>query len=201
MTDAAAPDAAQRSARRLRLLTIFALLIVAGIELTASTQNWWTVHLVSEDIQVQGTAAAGALSALALTGIALAAALAIAGPVFRAILAVLQLLLAFTVVLTSAMSVSAPARASESLVSKATGIAGDRSLDALVKSVTYTPWGWVAIVAGILGFLIGVFLLITFRRWPVASRKYQAVRFQDPDGPRDAVVDWDSLSDGKDPTE
>jgi hypothetical protein len=42
---------------------------------------------------------------------------------------------------------------------------------------------------------------VSFRFWPVASWKYQAVRFAPATGPRDAVVDWDSLTEGSDPTD
>jgi hypothetical protein len=53
----------------------------------------------------------------------------------------------------------------------------------------------------VLAALVGVLLLATFRRWPAASRKYQAVRLEDPSAPRDSVGDWDALSDGADPTD
>jgi hypothetical protein len=191
---------AEARGRQLRLRTILVIAALAGLELAAATQPWWTVHLASQSITVAGTDAGSALSSLALTGLALAAALAIAGPVFRFILGILQMLLGFTVILTSALSVADPEKASESLISHATGIAGTESVQALVKGIVLTPWGWVAIVTGVLSFLVGAFLLATFRRWPAASRKYQAVRFESADGKHDAVIDWDSLSDGKDPT-
>jgi hypothetical protein len=203
-----ATEAQDAGARRLRLLTIFGIAILAGIELGTTTQPWWTVHLQNQNLAVGGTVAAPALSALALTGIALAAALAIAGPVFRLILGILQLFLGGTVVLTSALSVADPAKGSESLISHATGVAGIHSLHALIERIDFAPWGWVAIVTGVVSVLAGVYLLATFRRWPVASRKYQAVRFDSagqqvesaPDGKRDAVIDWDALSEGTDPT-
>lgn len=190
--------------KRLRLLTIFGLAVLAAIELGTTTQPWWTVQLQDQNLAVAGTVAAPALSALSLTALALAAALAIAGPVFRLILGILQLFLAFSVVLTSALSVANPVAGSESLISHSTGIAGSRSIRALIMSIDFAPWGWVAIVTGVVAFLAGVYLLATFRRWPAASRKYQAARF-DPaekssDGKRDAVIDWDALSDGTDPT-
>jgi F0F1-type ATP synthase assembly protein I len=109
-------------------------------------------------------------------------------------------LVAFTVVLTSVLSLFAPQKASEELISKATGVAGTASIHALIKSVTLTPWGVIAIVLGVIGFGAGIYLLATFRRWPVASRKYQAVRFEKATGERDAVIDWDALSEGEDPT-
>jgi hypothetical protein len=202
MTDAnvaVTPEVAR--ARRLRIRTIFGIAIVAGLILIATTQPWWSLVVSGRPISVAGTVAAPALSALALSDLALAAALAIAGPFFRAVLGILQLLIAFTVTLTSALSLSAPDSASAALVTKATGVSGTKSIAELVSGVAYTPWGMIAIGLGVLAFLAGVFLLATFRRWPVASRKYQAVRLSPADGPRDAVVDWDALSDGEDPTE
>ena len=80
---------------------------------------------------------------------ALVTALALAGPVFRLILGLLQLLLALTIVLTTILSLTHPDQPSESAVQNATGIAGSESIDSLIKSVTLTPWGFVAVALGI----------------------------------------------------
>jgi hypothetical protein len=108
--------------------------------------------------------------------------------------------LAFTIVFTTILSLARPDEPSESAVQTATGIAGATSIGHLITSVTLTPWGFVAVVLGVIAFILGIWLLVSFRFWPAASRKYQAVRFQAADGPRDAVIDWDALSDGTDPT-
>ena len=187
--------------RRLRLLTILAVPVFAALTLLAVTQPWWTVTLADRPIEVIGTAASPALSALSLSSFALAAALAISGPVFRVIMGVLQIAIGGTVVLASMVSITDPIAASASLISEATGVAGDASVAALVESVTLGAWPWVAVVSGVLAALVGVLLLATFRRWPAASRKYQAVRLEDPSAPRDSVGDWDALSDGADPTD
>jgi Tryptophan-associated transmembrane protein (Trp_oprn_chp) len=194
------PSVPTARARRLRLYTIFAIGIVAALTLITTTQTWWTLHLAAKSLPIAGTVAAPALAALALCAIVLAAALALAGPVFRFILGLLQLLLAFTIVFSTIVSLVRPDQPSESAVQTATGVAGSESVDALIKSVTLTPWGFVATALGVVAFVLGVWLLATFRLWPVASRKYQAVRFAAADGPRDAVVDWDAMSDGTDPT-
>ena len=191
------PDA---RARKLRLYTIVAIGVVALLTLLTTTQTWWTLHLATRSLPIAGTVAGPALAALALCTVVLAAALALAGPVFRLILGLLQLLLAFTIVLTTILSLVKPDEPSESAVQTATGIAGTTSIDHLITSVTLTPWGFVAVALGVVAFILGVWLLISFRFWPAASRKYQAVRFQPADGPRDAVIDWDALSDGTDPT-
>lgn len=187
-------------ARRLRLYTILAIGVVAGLTLLTTTQTWWTLHLATRSLPIAGTVAGPALAALALCGLVLTAALALAGPVFRLVLGLLQLLLSFTTVLTTIVSLARPDQPSESAVQSATGVAGSTSVDALIKSVALTPWGFVAVALGVVGLLLGGLLLATFRLWPAPSRKYQAVRFQPADGPRDPVVDWDALSDGTDPT-
>jgi len=187
-------------ARKLRLYTILVIGLVAVLTLLTTTQTWWTLHLATRSIAIAGTVAGPALAALALCALVLAAALALAGPVFRLVLGLLQLLLAVTIVLTTILSLARPDQPSESAVQTATGIAGATSIDHLIRSVTLTPWGFIAVALGFIAFLLGIWLLVTFRLWPAPSRKYQAVRFQPSDGPRDAVVDWDALSDGTDPT-
>jgi hypothetical protein len=187
-------------ARTLRLYTILAIGLVAVLSLLTTTQTWWTLHLATSSLPIGGTVAGPALAALALCALVLAAALSLAGPVFRLVLGLLQLLLAATIVLTTVLSLARPDQPSESAVQTATGIAGSTSIDHLITSVALTPWGFVAAALGVVAFLLGIWLLVTVRFWPTPSRKYQAVRFQPADGPRDAVVDWDSLSEGTDPT-
>lgn len=187
--------------RRLRLLTILAVPVFAALTLLAVTQSWWTVNLADRSIEVIGTTASPALSALSLSSFALAAALAIAGPVFRVVMGILQIFIGGTVVLASIVSITDPVASSASLITEATGVEGSESVAALVESVALTAWPWLAVVAGVLSALVGVLLLVTFRRWPAASRKYQAVRLEDPAAPRDSVGDWDALSDGSDPTD
>ena len=72
-----------------------------------------------------------------------------------------------------------------------------------------------------ISFAIGVAIIATVRRWPTATRKYQAARFTGADGSPvdggtldgaadagsgaavrepDSIGDWDALSDGADPT-
>ena len=182
-------------------MTILAIGLLAGLTLITTTQTWWTLHLANQSIPIAGSVAGQALTALSLCGLALAAALSIAGPVFRLILGLLQLLLGFTIVFTTAVALVNPAGPSENAISKATAIEGTSATAALIKSVTETPWGFIAIALGVLAFLAGVWLLLTFRAWPAASRKYQAVRLAPAGGPRDAVVDWDAQTSGADPTD
>lgn len=185
-------------ARRLRLVTILAIAALAALTLLSSTQQWWTIAIPEGSVGVPGTVASPALPALALSSLALAAALAIAGPFFRVVLGVLQLFVGFTVILAAWTSLGDPGTASAALITEATGVAGDDAVAALVQGVALTPWPWTAIAAGALSLLAGIFLLATVRHWPGPSRKYQAIRLENAQG--DPIDDWDALSDGADPT-
>ncbi|PRY70398.1 putative membrane protein (TIGR02234 family) [Glaciihabitans tibetensis] len=187
--------------RRLRLLTILAIPLFSALTMLSITQTWWTVEVADRSLEIAGTVASPALSALALAGFALTAALAISGPVFRIVMGVLQSAIGATVVLAAYNSMSDPIATSATIITEATGVAGTESVAALVDEVVLTGWPWVAVMSGVLSLLVGLFLLFTARRWPVASRKYQAARLEEPGAPRDSVGDWDALSDGSDPTE
>ena len=204
------------SGRRLKYSAILGIVLLAALELTASTQPWATLVLTpgvgdGRALSVVGTVAAPALSALALAGLALAAALAIAGPAFRIVLGLLQIVLGGSVVLAASTALADPVRAGSSLVTDATAIAGRESVAALVAS-SVTAWPVVALVAGVLTAVIGVLVLVTVRRWPGAKKKrvsrfepadgygHGATTVRTDDGDIDPVVSWDELSRGDDPT-
>ena len=187
--------------------------------LLAWTGEWFSLTLRESAtghpvLSVTGDVAAPALVALALASLALVAALALSGPFFRVILGGLQAVIGFTVALSAVLAVSNPVRASEAAVSAVTGVGGSKSIAALVTSVSQTVFPGFTIVVGILTMALGVFVLVTGRRWPGSSGRYrQPVVLEDPDAPSagdagpgsedapaDAISDWDTLSGGIDPT-
>jgi hypothetical protein len=154
--------------------------------LLAATQTWFSVALTDTaeheaTIAVAGSAAAPALTALALAGLALTAALAIAGPVFRIVLALLGVLLGGSILFSAGSALADPLRASSSAVTTATGVAGQESVHRLVQSVTTSLWPWTAIVGGVLLVLGSAAVVVLSRLWPGSSRKYET-RFQTADG-------------------
>lgn len=189
--------------RRLKLVILLGGLAASAVALIAWTQVWFTVVLESgATLSVRGDAAAAALAALALSGVALAAALTIAGPVFRAILGVLEFAIGGLIVGSAIGALVDPVTAVSSAVTAATAESGAQTIRSLVVSVVGTPWPVVAVVAGTVLAIAGIAVLVTSRRWPSSSRRYQSVRFAAvPDSTdRSAVSDWDALSDGRDPT-
>lgn len=227
MTDAAdaasAPDAAgaptprRPIGRSLKLATIVAIIIGAGLGLAAATQTWFTVALTAASghpapVIVAGSDASPALTALSLAGLALALAIAIAGRIARIVVGVIGVALGVSVIIASSGSPTASAGVRDA-ISKATGITGTASVRALIGGVAASAWPTAALVGGILITLAAIAAVVTGRAWPQGSRRYDAVRFEGTDGeasaapkkpearPGDSAVDdWDELTRGDDPT-
>lgn len=191
--------------RRAKYLTLFALLAGSGLALLAATQTWFGVHLTDvashvSTLGVPGSAAAPALTALALAGLALTAALAIAGPVFRIVLALLGALLGVSVLVSAGTALADALRASSSAITTATGVAGESSIRRLVDAVDVQFWPWLAVAGGMLIVLASGAVVVTSRVWPGSSRKYQT-RFAGEDGRDAAAVLGTSDAPGSDDDE
>ncbi|WP_345764653.1 Trp biosynthesis-associated membrane protein [Diaminobutyricibacter sp. McL0608] len=186
MSDEATTDESRAGSRRAKYTTMLAIVVGAGLALLASTQPWITVHLASAanhagDVVVQGSAAAPALTALSLAGLALAAALAIAGPVVRIVLAALGVLIAVSVALSAGIALGDPVQAAAAAITSASGVSGGSSVARLAESVDVSAWPWIAIAGGVVIAVASIAVMVTSRRWPGPSRRYQAVRFEDAD--------------------
>jgi uncharacterized membrane protein (TIGR02234 family) len=142
-------------------------------------------------VTVQGSAAAPALTALALAGLALVAALAIAGRLIRIVLGVLGLIIGASVLLSALTAVTDPVQAAAPAVTAATGVAGHVSVAHLVARLDTSIWPWFAVVGGALVVLCNLVVLITSSRWPGPSKRYQAVRFE-PSGQPHVAPDAES---------
>jgi hypothetical protein len=193
---------------RIRSTIVFAGLACSGLALIASTQPWFAATITDGQVlSIAGDAAAPALATLSLAGLALFAALTIAGPVFRAILATLAIAIGGVIAGSGIGALADPIPAVASSVSAATGVAGASSVAALVDGVDVTAWVFLAVVAGVGLAIDGIAIVLATGAWPKASRKFSAPwqsAGADPDpapttSPT-AVDAWDSLSLGEDPT-
>jgi hypothetical protein len=215
-------------------MTILGVVVLSGLVFLAWSQPWGSLAVTGDAattrvLEVPGATAAPALAALGLAGLALAAALAIAGPVIRIVLGVLQVVVGLSIVLSGTGPLVDPVAAGAPVVTTATGVAGIESIRAIASSQQVTPWAIITIALGVLLAATGVMIAVTTTRWPASGRRYQAVRFADESGaavsaeqlldlaaddtpgaesPDEAAVrrkaasvdNWDSLSQGKDPT-
>jgi hypothetical protein len=206
------------SAARMKLPAILATVAGAGLILLSWSQTWFGLELTDasaqgagETIAVPGSVASPALAALGLAGLALVAALAIAGPAIRIVLGVLEVVLGGCVLLAAWLTLGDPVGAVSPAVTDATGVSGSGPTADLVASADPTAWPVAAIVGGVLLVAAGVLVLATGTRWPASSRRYRAARLADAEEPVSnaargraasdrAIDDWDELSRGDDPT-
>ncbi|AGW41311.1 hypothetical protein O159_12320 [Leifsonia xyli subsp. cynodontis DSM 46306] len=172
--------------RRVKHLTLLALVAGGALALLSATQIWFSVRLTDTAdhhgvVTVAGSAAAPALTALSFAGLALTAALAIAGPAFRIVLSLLGILLGGSIVFSSLSALGDLARAVGPAITAATGIAGEASVRALVDGLDALFWPWLAVAGGVLIALASATAIVSLRVWPGPSRKYQT-RFAGEDG-------------------
>lgn len=198
MTEA---DAGRR--RRIRMLALLLPVLAAAAAFISWSQPWVTATLDDGRVVVAGgDVAAPALPPFALAALALVGALALAGPVFRVILGVLQALLGAGIIASGLLVMSDPVAAAAPRVTEVTGVAGTEAVRVLVEAAVTTSWPVIAMVAGGAAVAIGLGIAITARQWPERSRRYDAVRLApaDGEGRLDRLDAWDALSDGDDPT-
>jgi hypothetical protein len=182
---------------RIKLVVILAGAVTGGLMLAAWTQPWFTLIVASyQTVSVTGQVAAPALSALGLASIALAAALSIAGVIVRYALGGLQVAIGGLAVIVSVTALVNPVRSSLPAVTAVVGESGLTAVSALVTSLSVSPWPWLAAGLGSLAALLGLVTLVTARRWPGPTRRYESAPITD-DSP---AASWDALSRGSDPT-
>ncbi len=191
---------------RRKVTSLLAIAVLAALVFTAWSQPWFTLTVQQKPFPVAGSIAGSALAPIALASLALVAALAIAGRFFRFVLAVLLALLGVCVIVVSAFAIAEPVVSATSAITKATGVAGASSVAGLVTGSTMTAWPIVAVVLGAVVSVLGIVLAPTSATWPESGRKYTRSRLVAADGAvadeveRDAVQEWDALSEGDDPT-
>jgi Tryptophan-associated transmembrane protein (Trp_oprn_chp) len=197
------PASSSSGSRRVRLLALLLPVVVGATAFLAWSQPWVVVTLADERlVTAAGDAAAPAVPPLALAALALVGALALAGPVFRVLLGLLQSALGLGIAVSGLLAIGDPIAAAAARITETTGIAGDAAVRALVAETVLTPWPGVAIAAGAAGILVGLLIAATASRWPPRTRRYDAVRMAPVEGSgHGARLDaWDALSDGDDPT-
>ncbi len=193
--------------RRARLIAVLATLAVGAIGVISSTQTWLVVALDAgrPELPVTGAAAVPVLAPLSLAALALGAALSIVGVVLRYVFGVLTIAIAGTLgVLSGQVAFSAPVAAVASTVTAATGITGAEAVDALVTTVTATPWPAITLAASVVLLAAGGLTLVTARSWGRSGRRFESDAAAGAEGsaarPHDAIDSWDDLSRGSDPT-
>lgn len=204
--------------RRAKAISLLISVSASTLMLLAWSQTWFTFVTVfsteeSPVLEVSGQVVAPGLSALALAGFAITAALSLAGLIVRRILGLLLVAIGLTATVISLISASAPVSASATALTAMSGISNNSELGTIVTSQTVTFWPIMGFVSGVLAFSSGLLVLLTAASWAQAGRKFEtstvrkdqdATTSRDYPASADAtgknVDTWDSLSRGTDPT-
>lgn len=189
---------------RAKPLTLGGVALAGAAALIAGSQTWVSFMLDgTHSVEtVTGHAANAALTPVAVALIAAALALTIAGRVFRRVLGALVALLGAGLAALSGGVIADPLGAAGTRITELTGIAGGAAGSEVLWS-DVSAWGWVSALAGALAVLLGMVILLLSGRWGAAGRKYDAapkVREASTGAP-DRISDWDSLSEGTDPSD
>lgn len=205
VSESSKPEAAKKKtppvwARKstLILLAVLAALAVFG----TTTQTWIHVSFAQGQVQqanlnIPGSKAAVAVSALAMVALAGALAATIAGRISRIITGVIVLLGAVGIIAVVLGVIADPSSAAMGEVGKATGVVG------VASNATLTWFPAVAIVAAVILAVAAALVLWFGRKWNVRT-KYDAASSSPgqgtSSGPIDEIDSWDQLSRGEDPT-
>lgn len=185
------------------------VLLVAALALAVfgtTTQTWITVALDPNQVgqagsaqtalEVQGSKAATAVTALALVALAGGLAAAIAGRVARWIITAIIVLAAAGIVGAAGTVLADPLAAAQGAIAAATGVSGSSA------EVSVTAFPAIAVVVGVL-LALGALLIIPAARYWKTRTKYDAPATGGAAataGPVDEIDSWDRLSRGDDPT-
>ena len=205
---------------RVKSRTLLLVAACAVLVMVTWSQTWSTLSLSSgiagdTPVPVSGQTMAPGLSAIGLTSLALLAALALAGRIFRIVLGAIQVVLGVIIVYTAMNVLGDPVTAASPALITITGLQDIPAIRELVSGQATTAWPFVAGATGIVTGLAGLLIIVTARSWPQSGRKYAAT--EKPPSPLHsplntplAQVDtessharidaWDDLSRGGDPT-
>ena len=198
MAEPAAPGRGRLS----RKPTVVLGTLLAALAVFACSAPTWvsaTVRTTLEPVTVDvaGSDAAPAVTALGLVAAAGALTTAISGRVLRAVVAAVVLLAGLGSLAASVAVPADPAGAARTAVGEATGMINAGG------EFTATAWPWAAAAASALVALCGAWALVAGRSWTAARRYERSAAEEAPDGAGsggDEIDSWDALPEGRDPT-
>ncbi|PRI11757.1 Trp biosynthesis-associated membrane protein [Leucobacter massiliensis] len=188
---------------RAKLVLLAGVALSGAVALIAGSQPWVSFMLDGTHAveSITGHEANPALSPVAIAIVASALALTIAGPVFRRVLGVLVALLGGGLLALSAGVLADPLAAAGGRITELTGLAGGATETVVIWS-SVSAAAWIGAACGVAAVLLGLAVLLLGGRWGAAGRKYESQSRVRPAGEApDRISDWDSLSEGTDPSD
>ncbi len=201
MPDVAEATASRRARLSRRSTVVLATLVAALAVFACSAATWVaaTVRTTLEPVTVDvaGSDAAPAVTALGLVAAAGALTTAISGRVLRSVVSAVVVLAGLGALAASVAELADPAGAAQTAVGESTGMVNAGGEFAL------TLWPWLAAAAAVLVTLCGAWSLVAGRSWATARRYERTGTGTAPGasaGRGDEIDSWDALTEGRDPT-
>lgn len=195
-------------ARKSAVLLVLAVSTLAGLIFTLQT---WVVFRFSEvslngegnaGFSVTGAELSQLTVALLLAVLALTAVVGITGKRLRAILLALVVIVGSLTLATITLALSSPIAASQTRLTEQTGLAGVETLSQQLTSVVITPLPYFTLGASVVVTLVAIVGLAVHSRWTSSGRRYEVQRQEKIGSEKpDRIDDWDSLSQGDDPSD
>ena len=200
-----------RTSKLTNKATLIGFVVLAGAAaLLSSVQQWLDLEFLPgvatvEHLAVTGQEISPALTLIALASLAAALVLTIAGKGFRRFIGLLIIALGAGLSYAGVKVITDPFEGAGGPIEQVAGISGEAQ-SALVGTLTVSLWPTVTVVVGALLALAGLLVLIFGSRWKTAGRKYESgtggKRARSATAPTDdRISEWDTLSDGFDPTD
>ena len=149
------------------------LLVLAGLTAVVTVPTWFTTTGTTAlqgtvTIEVSGSQAAPAVLAAAVAILAAAAAVGLVGRVGRWVVAAVVVACGVLVVATTLGATADPVAAVTPVVAAETGVG------TLAGPVTTSVWPWLAVGAGALDVVAGIWFVRASRAWSGPSRRHEA---------------------------
>lgn len=197
-----APETTDRTARPRvpARRTVVLLGVAAAAALAGSTRPVWVTASAPDltgslqQVPVSGAEAAPAVTALALVALAAALATSLSAAWLRLLTGPVLILSGLGAAVAAVGATRAPAEASRSAVTGATGVAGT------AVEAAATTWPLLSLVPAALVVATGVLMLAVGGRWPRRTRYRSAAVAATADPADDPAAAWDALTRGEDPT-
>lgn len=179
-----------------------ALLLLAGLTAAVAVPTWFrttgtTALQGTVQIEAAGSQVAPAVLAAAVAILTAVAAVGLVGRVGRWVVAVVVVACGVLVVATTLGVTGDPVAAVTPVVAAETGVG------TLAGPVTTTLWPWLAVAAGVLDVVAGLWFVRASRAWSGPSRRHEVAPSRTSAGVAgepDERSDWDALSRGDDPS-
>lgn len=187
-------------------------LLGAGVILLGVSRPWGSIEVENlasfGTMEISGSKAAPAGTAVALAVAAASLVLTIAGRVVRFLIPVGVLVAGVALAYSGVQTINEPGGAAADSLRDTLSLGGGNFVEGFTVSTQLNAWGWIYVVGAVLIALAGLLGILGSRSWPVGGRRFERERAKSTtgDAPRESggwstsADVWDAQNRGEDLT-